>query len=322
MSEELHPIPPSELENAKAVPKTAVNQAFMPKPGRSWKRMVLDHNPCLMLSMVCMLLGCVLVNWSLKEADQSIKRMGLLLVMNLYEACIIPLGLVLLARTGRSRERAGRDGMWLILFEMLFLVNATFVNVDFGPAGWQWSLPFNAGLFVWACVKAAVVFRGLGLGLGMRTFGFFVVQLAVVYGLPILFSWAEVDGAVSPRVMYGCWWVVGILPLAYDLIARWTGAGQRDAVQQVVRRVYLMGPWVMLVAHVGFSHWAHQSDFVLADVGPVLLGMAIASRRVELGVVERAVVRILPAAAVLVTWIGIGELGWRWRCRGPTCRTW
>jgi hypothetical protein len=286
-------------------PPPTFDPHLFPPRHRPWKQWLVDHNPCLLLSTVCMLLGCYLVNSALRDQSSNLKMLALLGVINLYEACIIPLGLILIRRT----RGTARDGWWLVLFETLFLVNATFVNPDFGTA---WAIPLNLGLWVLACVKAAILLRGLKIGLAPRTFGFLVFQLGIIYALPVFFALTKVDGVESPRLMYGLWWLVGLLPLVYVQLAR----AERphppwDLVQNVIRRVYLIAPWVMLTAHLGFAHWAHHSDFHLADVAPPLLGLAIASRRLALRPDLRLLARSLPAVALILTLLAApGELQW------------
>jgi hypothetical protein len=252
-----------------------------------------------------MLLGCYLVNAALREEPGNLKFLALLGVINLYEACIIPLGLILIRRA----RGTARDGWWLVLFETLFLVNATLINPDFSPS---WAIPLNAVLWLLACIKAAILLRGLKIGLSLRTLGFFAFQLAIIYGLPAFFALTKVDGQESPRIMYALWWLVGMLPLVYDQLARARRPHPEwDLVQNVVRRVYLIAPWVMLVIHMRFSHWAHHSDFQLADAAPALLGLAIASTRVKLNANLHVLARMVPAAALLLTLLApAGELQW------------
>ena len=290
-------------------PAATFDPGLFPSRHRPWKQWLADHNPCLLLSTVCMLLGCYLVNFALREQSGNLKMLALLGVMNLYEACIIPLGLALIRRT----RGVARDGWWLLLFETLFLVNATFINPDFGHA---WAIPLNLALWLLSCTKAAILLRGLKIGLSLRTFGFFAFQLAIIYALPVIFALTNEDGVVSPRIMYGLWWLVGMLPVIYDLLARADRPHpQWDLVQNCIRRVYLIAPWCMLVIHMGFSHWAHHSDFHLADVAPPLLGLAIASTRVTLEPNLRLIPRIVPALALLLTFMApAGPLQWSIPC--------
>src|ERR1041384_3029629 len=99
-------------------PPSIFDPHLFPSRHRPLLQFILDHNPCLLLSTVLMLLGCYLINSTINihPADLSAERWNLfplLGVTNLYEACIIPLGLVLIRRT----RGTARDGLWLILFE-------------------------------------------------------------------------------------------------------------------------------------------------------------------------------------------------------------
>ena len=117
-----HAAPPSL---PTAAPHAVFDPALFPPRHRPLRQLIMDHNPFLLLSTVCMLLGCHLVNSALHaRSAEPIQVLGLLLVINLYEACIIPLGLILIRRTGGT----ARDGWWLVLFETLFLVNAVFIT--------------------------------------------------------------------------------------------------------------------------------------------------------------------------------------------------
>jgi len=284
-----NPLPP------KADPTQAITPTFdpnlFPSSHRPFRQWVADHNPCLLLSTVCMLLGCFLVNSALRMQGGDSRLLVLIGVINLYEACIIPLGLVLIRRT----RGTARDGWWLLLFETLFLVNATFINPDFSV--W-WAIPLNAALFLLACGKAAAILHFLKIGISPRTLGFFALQLAMLYALPIICHFTELDGVTNPKVLYAFWWAVALLPVLYDQLARADGPRQWDLVQNVIRRVYAIAPWVMLVAHLRFSHWAHNSPFQLVDAAPILFGLAIASMRANLH--KTTFVRLFPAAALLI----------------------
>lgn len=285
-----NPVPPS---SAPALPPgPGFDPNLFPSRHRPLREWLADHNPCLLLSTLCMLLGCFLVNSALRAQNGDSRLLVLIGVINLYEACIIPLGLLLIRRT----RGTARDGWWLLLFETLFLVNATFINPDF--TAW-WAIPLNAVLFVFACVKAAVILHYLRIGISLRTLGFFAVQLALLYALPIVCHLTERDGVTNPKVLYALWWIVGLLPVLYDQLARADRPREWDLVQNVIRRVYVIAPWVMLVAHLRFSHWAHNSPFQLVDGTPILLGLAVASMRA--GLQRSTLARLAPAAALLIS---------------------
>jgi hypothetical protein len=266
-----------------------------------WPKWVADHNPCLLLSTVFMLLGCCLANWALREKSDTLQILALLGVINAYEACIIALGLVMIRRS----RGAARDGWWLVLFEALFLVNAALINSKFGPV---WMIPLETGLWVLACVKAAILFRGLKIGLGMRTFGFLALQLGIIYALPVVFAFAVKDTLILDRVMYGFLWVVGLLPVIYDVVTRvWWRQEPWDRVRNVVRWVYVIVPWAVLVLHLVFWRVTLCYRLSLADLGPVLLGLAAVSRRFNLEPNWRWTARLVPAMAFFMTLALRGE---------------
>jgi hypothetical protein len=303
--------PPSP---ATAAPQAVFDPQLFPPRHRPLRELIMDHNPFLLLSTVCMLLGCYLVSAAL-HAKTDLKLVGLLAAMNAYEACIIPLGLVLIRRT----RGMARDGWWLLLFETLFLVNSTFVSPDFRHG---WAIPVNLTLLVLACVKAGMILKGLQIPLRLRTFGFLVVQLAIIYSVPCFLSWVDNYELLLPWVMYGLWWLVGLLPVVYDVMARCEGQQpQYDRVQQVIRRVYVIAPWVMLVAHLGVSHWTHSTGFQAADLTPVLFGLAIASARVKFGPSMRAWVRVVPIVALACSLLSASdEMLWVIHFAGDTHR--
>src|SRR4051794_24390437 len=97
---------------------------MFPSGRKTWWEWVWDHNPCFLLSTVMMLVGCYLLNSAMDvRAGDVGKLFGLLGAINLYEGAIILLGLVLIRRT----RGVARDGLWLLLFEILFLVDGTFL---------------------------------------------------------------------------------------------------------------------------------------------------------------------------------------------------
>src|SRR4051812_23733321 len=84
------PAAPDPAENPSADRSTAPPPLFdpnlFPSRHRPWKQWFLDHNPCLLLSTVLMLLGCYLVNSAIGGPDDLRSPLALLIVVNVYEA--------------------------------------------------------------------------------------------------------------------------------------------------------------------------------------------------------------------------------------------
>src|SRR5688500_3738625 len=83
---------------------------------RPWLLMLMDHNPCYLLSGGCMLLGCFLLNTALHtKAGDVGKLLTLLAVVNVYELLLVTLGLALI-----KRPAFVRDGRILLGLEAMF----------------------------------------------------------------------------------------------------------------------------------------------------------------------------------------------------------
>jgi hypothetical protein len=142
----------------------------------------------------------------------------------------------------------------------------------------------------------------MSLSFGPQSWGFLAFQLGIIYLLPIYLRHKSVDGMVSPQIMYAFWWIAGMLPIVHDLLANMFGRVEResnDVCQRAVRRIYVGVPWILFVAHLGFSHWAHHSPFVFADLSPALLGLMVASTHMRLPRDIQVIGLLLPVLAFI-----------------------
>src|SRR4051812_32553066 len=100
------------------------SDSYLAPPRNNFLRFIIDHNPCYLLSGAFMLLGCWLLNFALYTKAGDLKNLILLLlIINIYEVCLIALGLVLI-----RKDMFKRDGRILLALEALFLVDVTFIN--------------------------------------------------------------------------------------------------------------------------------------------------------------------------------------------------
>jgi hypothetical protein len=167
----------------------------------------------------------------------------------------------------------------------------------------------NGIIFALALVKLAVVLRVLEVRLPMTKVAFIVLQLLVLFALPAVFKWMDRD-AVSPLRFYAAWWVVGLLPAVYEVMARLPWGNRIQSVSPAAQAAptiwYLALPYASLVVHLGILHFVYNTTFYGAHAAPMLLGLAlIASRvpaRVFSGPKDLLTIRLLlPAAAILVS---------------------
>lgn len=256
-----YPTPPSDLMPARRSP---------------WQY-IIDHNPFYLFSVLLMLFGCHILNNSLNMAAGDLGKIVILLaILNLYECLLIGLGIYLLPQKGIER-----DGRILLLLEALFLADATFLNAETVMTSPLAGGMLNAILLALALGKVWLILRAMHLPITPWRFGFLALQLAILWAMPFLFRRLGNAGEVTPLQAFAAWWIIGMLPVMYDLLAKFvfpaeklTASGE-PRVSPAVARVYLQLPFISLIAHLGFIHWIYQIDFYMADISPVLLGLAV-----------------------------------------------
>jgi hypothetical protein len=273
---------------------------------RSLLRLVVDHNPFYVLSALCMLGGCLTLTNTLTFSPINLgKLLALVVTLNAYELLLVALGLFLIARRG-----VRRDGMFLLLIEAMFLVDMAFLNAEVYSVSPGVGLAVNVAVYALAVVKLVAIFRVLRFPLDDGLLAFTLAQLLVLFAIPGVFAKSALgqDGRVSPWMMYAAWWAAGLMPVLYVLAVRprdLITARVGDVARDVLSKVLLVAPLVSLVAHLGTSHWVYKLDFTLANVSPMLLGLAVAighhdGRSATYGRRARAQL-LLPALAVLLS---------------------
>ena len=221
--------------------------AAKPIGGTSLFRYFLDSNPFYLISACCMLAGCLALTNSLSWLSiPTHKLLILIATLNAYEAALIGLAAYLILGRGLRR-----DGMVLIVLEAFFLIDITFLDAEIATQK-SWVGPAIAAVsFLAAVVKLAVILRILGVRRSPAEFAFILIQIAAILALPIVFSRPD-NGTVSPLVFYIAWWIVGLMPAAYELLARFLRPGESSPVSRAVL-TYMILPWLSLVAQSGHS---------------------------------------------------------------------
>ncbi|MGN6367415.1 MAG: hypothetical protein ACTHN5_04050 [Phycisphaerae bacterium] len=242
-------------------------------------RLLIPHNPTFLLSATFMFLGCYLINSVLDvRTGDTGKLVALLATINVYEVLLLVLGITLLRRASFHR-----DGTLLLLIQMVFLTDAPFLLAQSAMASAHWLSIFNVVLLAAATAKCILSLRGLRITLHPRTLGFLLLQLTLIYcALPLYLSHVAVDGIIHADPMYGAWWIVGLMPLAYDLLARLMPlTADASPQQKFLRGAYVVIPWLFVIAHLAFFQYAYRSPFTVADLSPAFLGLAIATVRLR-----------------------------------------
>ena len=243
-------------------------------------RFLVRTNPFYLLSAMCMLGGCLALTNSLSWTSIGLERLlALVVTLNLYEGLLLALGLYLLAKRGIVR-----DGLMLLFLEVLFLVDAAFLNVEVFAIDLAVGLAVNAIVFVLAVVKLTVVFRAMRLPLD-RTFALVVAQLVLLFGMPGVFAYVTRggDGALPAGLAYAAWWALGLVGVLTGVLLRGRrlrelmgeAAPPHEWIPAVVRRSFVWLPFVSLLAHLVMAHWVYDARVYAAYVAPVLLGLTV-----------------------------------------------
>jgi len=249
----------------------------------------MRQNPFYGLSVAAMLGGCFLLNHALKlEPGHLGKLVTLIAVLQVYEALLVGLG-VFLVTSGRAR----RDGVMVLMLETLFLVDAPLLAMECVTADTEAGTFLSLVLVGLAAGKLALVHRALPDLLPTPVAVGVWLQALLILELPVVAVRIADARLLNPISLYGLWWLTLALPLVQAKIL--------DSTVSAPGRGYGRGheawtwlPALSVMLHLWSIGWIHQVPFRFAYLAPLWLGLALATRREEVG---RQVV--YPALAIL-----------------------
>jgi hypothetical protein len=229
------------------------------------------RNPFYLLSALSMLFGCFVLSQHLTLSPGQWKPLvGLMGVLQIYEFLL--LGLALYLNRG---EHTRTDAMTAFLLGLLFLVDATHLNAELSASAPFVAVWVSGALLVLAAVKLGLLRRALGLT-SRRAFTLTFVQIAIVLFLPVTVnaiqfpSSPNFDRELVPRALYGLWWLVGAVPIAYLWVEGNPDRGSPTALR--IGRAALMLPLGSIFLHFIALHWLYRLPFQASYVTPLLLG--------------------------------------------------
>ncbi len=244
----------------------------------SWVRLVIDHNPFFLLSAICMMSGCTVLNIALYTPAGNIRNLLVLLgVVNIYEAAMIGLGAILLRRSAAER----RDAHTLMGLEAVFLADSTFVAGVISTIDARWGWMLDGVLLVLSLVKVVIIARALHLPRANRIILLVALQLLVVLLTPTVFKQIAMQhrGFLPELVIYLAWWVAGLLPVIAAALL-WPGRSGDSATpvraSLVLAGIYLIVPFLSVLMHVYGAGWVYNFYLASPEISPVLLGVAVA----------------------------------------------
>ncbi len=276
--------------------------AIAPKNPIAW---IVDHNPFYLLSALCMLFGCYALQHAMNlQAGELWKLISLLATINAYELLLVALGCLLYSRRGLVR-----DAGYVLMIELLFLVDAAFLNGETVTANLWVGGFINGILLLLGVFKVWVLLRALRVPDAGRILAFVTLELAVLFIMPGFFRRIGPAGTISETALYGVWWVVGTLPFVRNAIfslPRWNTNPLQEKTRfaTVFTIMYTVVPYLSLLTHLWIMHYLYEVPFYWASLTPILLGLTLAARHLRpspfMGARDLAIVRgLLPIVAVL-----------------------
>lgn len=227
---------------------------------------LVDHNPCYLVSGVCLLLGCFLINAAVHDRPDEILPVLLLIgVVNLYEVAIIWLGLMLY-RVRRLR----RDAVFLLVLEAVLLVDAALLYNELfimsGPIG-----AVVCALAVLAAVgKIVWVLHGLRARLSIAASVVLGADLMVIYFLPGVLRTFKLYDAMGDGVFFVLWWGAGLLLALHALPRWWT-----DRLPRALALAVVLLPVLSVIGRLAASQYVYDRPYFGAYLAPILLGVGV-----------------------------------------------
>jgi hypothetical protein len=237
-----------------------------------------ESNPFYLLSALFMLVGCFALSHQLSLQSGQWKPLLLLIgVLQIYELIVLAMAVYL-----NRRAPAGIEAKALFVLGLLFLVDATYLNVELAASNPWVAAWASLALLVLGAIKLLVLRASLGLT-SRRALAVAVTQLGVLFYLPGIASAVSfmdehvhalgLGPEVLPRAMYGLWWLVGCLALACLWCERDAEADLPSTVLRIGRAVLLL-PLASILVHLLSLHWLYSLPFQAGHLSPLLLGLS------------------------------------------------
>lgn len=233
-----------------------------------------------LLSALLMMVGCYLVEYALKPTPHNMPTMlAVMGVLNLYEFCLIGLGVWLL--NSKQIVSAGRI---LILLAIVFLSDSTYLNTAAVSSDPTRGSLVSAVVLSLAVVKAGITMRFLRIRFSTPEFLIMAATLLVLLGMPGLQSWFLInryapDGKIPEVTIYAGWWLCGtilaLLPTRLNVISRVTRAGEGTDVAGTIRDALLVIPFLSVVAHLLLACGQYDRPWHVCYMSPILFGLAV-----------------------------------------------
>jgi hypothetical protein len=269
---------------------------LLPPARPSWTRFIVDYNPCFLLSAICMLVGCRILNDAINSRPGDIAgACWLVLTINVYEFSLLGVAWLI-----RSLQGMRRDVGILVVVASLFLSDIVFVVGDLSTTNADLGIVMAGLLTLFAVPKAWITLRLIGPPKAIRMTAMVAGLIAMIVLLPAVLKKISLanDGFVSLQAIYAAWWVLGAMPIIAVVVLGYRSLERLGGLAIM----YLLVPYLVLIGHLLACTWVFKLPFYAACYAPVLLGIAVSAGmlRYRIGRDNAVVVEWLATIAAVV----------------------
>lgn len=222
------------------------------------------------LSALMMMVGCYTLAHSLDLRVGAVQKLlAVLVVLNLYEALLIGLGAYLIVH-----RRVVRDGVLLLVLELLFLFDASYLNTESTAASGSFAAlcALLVALLTAGKVFAVAYTLGIQPPLGLSAIG--GAGLLALAGTPAWLTWRSLAGELDIRDIYIAWWVVGLIGGAHGaLLVHSRVVADRSPTKRTLCAAFWIGLYVSLFGHLLALGWVYRLPMHESYLAPVVLAL-------------------------------------------------
>lgn len=231
-------------------------------------------NPCFLLSGLCMLVGCYLVNAAAHlRKDELLPVVGMVVTVMVYQALVAALAVWLVRRPDGNEHR--RDAVMLSGLLLLLASDVTLLLQELVVAS-PWA---GALLGTSACMASVMellwVLGALGVRLGPVGWAVTAANLALSFALAGLFRGFGHNGFLPTAAVYaGCWVVAGSVGWTSAL---WVAHAWHEPWRATKLHAFVLAvPVGAQLLHLWAGTFAFGIDMSATLIAPLLVGLAAA----------------------------------------------
>jgi hypothetical protein len=204
-------------------------------------------------------------------------------VLQIYELLLVGLSWYLI-----TSGRAERDGRMLLMLEIVFLVDAAYINAEYCARDPKGGALVSFLVLALALVKVVVMLDALGIRFRLKAYLFLSAHFGALIGIPLVSAWMSEQNLLSDTFFFFVWWAVGLVPLTQsgmvdELLSRRLPNNWLLPLERNFRIAIIVLPLLSLYWHAASMHWVYGFGFHASHLTPLVLGLGVSLSRILRG---------------------------------------